>query len=275
MGYLLPTTWTLAVQCSLRNWHGPGLLTIYWQVYISAWSRACLQGALPEQDTVVTNADLLSKTCLVVCWCKQILKCRKRLPGLCGNVSPHLFGIKSALSMRLRLWGGLGLKIFGSRCRPLIILCRWRRSDANNNSRSMIILGCIVLGLKQGCTQSLKSTKHKRASTTPKDSLDANLVRWTVLLAGGEKTADEKAHLARCHSHALRQRHQSLHFWSYAALRCCCHQAKKRFDKKVLEHQRLSQRHCEDCGVLMRPMTAAMYNCSCIATRNHPEIATA
>ena len=95
MGYLLPTTtWTLAAQCSLRYWHCSGLLTIYWQVYISAWSRACMQGALPEQDTIVTtaaNADLLTKTCLVVCWCKQGLKCKKRLPGLFGDVSPHFF----------------------------------------------------------------------------------------------------------------------------------------------------------------------------------------
>ena len=95
MGYLLPTTtWTLAAQCSLRYWHCSGLLTIYWQVYISAWSRACMQGALPEQDTIVNtaaNADLLTKTCLVVCWCKQGLKCRRRLPGLFGDVSPHFF----------------------------------------------------------------------------------------------------------------------------------------------------------------------------------------
>ncbi|KAL3146480.1 hypothetical protein ABBQ32_000737 [Trebouxia sp. C0010 RCD-2024] len=48
---------------------------------------------------------------------------------------------------------------------------------SKNPSRVGACYSCHQEGLKQGGTQSLKSTKHKRASTTPKDSLDANLVR--------------------------------------------------------------------------------------------------
>ena len=114
----------------------------------------------------------------------DVYKCRNRLHGLCGDISPHLFGIKSAMSMRLGLWGALGLKIFGSQCRPLITLCKLQRCKQWIKICDTIRLYCFML--EAGLHTVVEEKEKQESKHNTKKQTWCNLVCWTILLAGGE-----------------------------------------------------------------------------------------